>query len=413
MKLQLRNVFGKPVRVSAGNGVTKVDTLPEQGEQGKIYHNTTDGKYYVYDGSKYSEFGASLKIVDCGQYGTPYFVGEINVRYTGGTSTDENTAEPPSVNEYLTNTIDMEVDGEVKTLKLGDYYCLKSTDNALPLFETYAFGQNVETAPNSIYVSVLRNFGFITEIQDAIDSINLGVEEINDHLSEDVSSRVAYLNTVIDKQQEIDCRFIDTIVVQDDYAYEHAGVESGSIYIIYHIIVGITGEVRYDNALGKYISTTVPYCKVDVELPKPDTLYYMHGCGYYRLNNTFTYNNDSVIYYANSYSDLILGYGDDVGTDLINLRPTSFVNVSLNTHISKVQVQGNNYWDLTIPNYDYILNIRNVPIHGIIRKNTYISGQPLSYPVYTNLNYIGPQQLASTSNYRIMIYKSFLIIEQL
>ena len=33
-------------------GVTKVDTLPEQGEEGKIYYNTTTGTYYVWDTEK-------------------------------------------------------------------------------------------------------------------------------------------------------------------------------------------------------------------------------------------------------------------------------------------------------------------------------------------------------------------------
>lgn len=32
-----------------GNGVTEVASLPEPGENGKIYYNTTDRKYYVYD----------------------------------------------------------------------------------------------------------------------------------------------------------------------------------------------------------------------------------------------------------------------------------------------------------------------------------------------------------------------------
>lgn len=59
--LMLQNVFGKRVKLDGlgGGGITPVSTLPEQGEQGKIYHNTTDGKYYVYDGNEYSEFGAS------------------------------------------------------------------------------------------------------------------------------------------------------------------------------------------------------------------------------------------------------------------------------------------------------------------------------------------------------------------
>lgn len=49
-KLKLRNIFGKPVKTNIGgdSGVTSVSVLPDIGEVGKIYYNTTDGKYYTY-----------------------------------------------------------------------------------------------------------------------------------------------------------------------------------------------------------------------------------------------------------------------------------------------------------------------------------------------------------------------------
>lgn len=57
MELQLRNVFGKPVKNlnlgSDGGGVTKVNTLPETGEAGKIYYNTSDNTYYVCNNDKF------------------------------------------------------------------------------------------------------------------------------------------------------------------------------------------------------------------------------------------------------------------------------------------------------------------------------------------------------------------------
>ena len=54
-----RNVFGKPVELGgAGGGVEKVDTLPETGEEGKIYYNTTNKQYYRYhEGSGFSTMG--------------------------------------------------------------------------------------------------------------------------------------------------------------------------------------------------------------------------------------------------------------------------------------------------------------------------------------------------------------------
>lgn len=51
------NINGSLVPVggggSDGDGVTKVNTLPETGEAGKIYYNTSDNTYYVYNNDKF------------------------------------------------------------------------------------------------------------------------------------------------------------------------------------------------------------------------------------------------------------------------------------------------------------------------------------------------------------------------
>ena len=46
-----------------GGGVKKVDTLPETGEAGKIYYNTTDGTYYVYDKKGFTTIGNGIETV--------------------------------------------------------------------------------------------------------------------------------------------------------------------------------------------------------------------------------------------------------------------------------------------------------------------------------------------------------------
>lgn len=38
---------------AGGGGVTKVNTLPKTGEAGKIYYNTSDNTYYVYNNDKF------------------------------------------------------------------------------------------------------------------------------------------------------------------------------------------------------------------------------------------------------------------------------------------------------------------------------------------------------------------------
>lgn len=46
-----------------GGGVEKVDTLPKTGEEGKIYYNTSDGKYYVYDKKEFTSIGSGIETV--------------------------------------------------------------------------------------------------------------------------------------------------------------------------------------------------------------------------------------------------------------------------------------------------------------------------------------------------------------
>lgn len=62
------NVNGSLVEISGnskdGGGVTKVDTLPEQGEEGKIYYNTTTGTYYISDNGKWRTFNETTVITN-------------------------------------------------------------------------------------------------------------------------------------------------------------------------------------------------------------------------------------------------------------------------------------------------------------------------------------------------------------
>ena len=57
-----------------GNGVTKVDTLPEQGEEGKIYYNTTTGTYYISDNGRWRTFNETTVITSLDDVETPQTV---------------------------------------------------------------------------------------------------------------------------------------------------------------------------------------------------------------------------------------------------------------------------------------------------------------------------------------------------
>lgn len=70
-----------------GGGVTKVDSLPEEGEAGKIYYNTTTDVYYVYDThiNDYTVLGQDIisenSLPNTGESGKIYYLVQDNKYY--------------------------------------------------------------------------------------------------------------------------------------------------------------------------------------------------------------------------------------------------------------------------------------------------------------------------------------------
>lgn len=69
------NVHGNMIPIGGGNSdddtdngaIITVDTLPREGEVGKIYYNTTDDKYYIYDSAthEYTDLSAAtIEVID-------------------------------------------------------------------------------------------------------------------------------------------------------------------------------------------------------------------------------------------------------------------------------------------------------------------------------------------------------------
>lgn len=71
----------------ANSGVTKVDTLPEEGDEGKIYYNATEKKYYTYTeengwsevGSGSGSAGSDGPVYELKYQYNPMFCGEVNL----------------------------------------------------------------------------------------------------------------------------------------------------------------------------------------------------------------------------------------------------------------------------------------------------------------------------------------------
>lgn len=76
-KLELRNIFGKPVKIKDNKSIETVATLPTAGKPGVIYHNTTDNKYYVYNDTSWEEFGNGVEqisnLTGTGEEGVIYY----------------------------------------------------------------------------------------------------------------------------------------------------------------------------------------------------------------------------------------------------------------------------------------------------------------------------------------------------
>lgn len=58
------NIDGNVVPIIKGSGVTRVASLPEKGEEGKIYYNTNNKKYYTYTNEGgFNEIGSGIETV--------------------------------------------------------------------------------------------------------------------------------------------------------------------------------------------------------------------------------------------------------------------------------------------------------------------------------------------------------------
>lgn len=84
-KLQLRNVYGKPVNVgTSGGGVTKVNALPASANEGDIYYNTKTKEYSVFNDGNWRSItqeesfaDKAPKVVNMGMYGNYSFLGKV------------------------------------------------------------------------------------------------------------------------------------------------------------------------------------------------------------------------------------------------------------------------------------------------------------------------------------------------
>lgn len=170
MKLQLRNVFGKPVKNlnlgSDGGGVTKVSTLPETGEAGKIYYNTSDNTYYVYNNNKFEPIA---------KQGMPKGTPEITGHYLIN-GTDKNGASltlQPNTYYNLSNEIwfssqDLE-EPDIAGLKFT-FNDLNGTDDTV---NSYVFRMIIGVAsPNLVFTGV-----FIPDVtKEVLDNLELNHE---------------------------------------------------------------------------------------------------------------------------------------------------------------------------------------------------------------------------------------------
>ena len=80
-ELKLKNVFGKPVKVTSG--AVKVNGLPSKGKEGLQYYDTISKEYYSYDNGRWTSLTQethngidSRRIQNMGYYGKYYFLGE-------------------------------------------------------------------------------------------------------------------------------------------------------------------------------------------------------------------------------------------------------------------------------------------------------------------------------------------------
>lgn len=153
-----RNVFGKPVELGgAGGGVEKVASLPEKGEEGKIYYNTSDGIYYVYDKENFTAIGSVIETVATFQY-----ISEID----GLPSVDTQIPIPEDEHDALP--------------ALYYYY---NSDDVMKLWivrqqdENYVIVHPLDVNPNTIFYNSTHHYYFKIAPVPYVDSFNDNIWE--------------------------------------------------------------------------------------------------------------------------------------------------------------------------------------------------------------------------------------------
>ena len=143
-KLILRNVFGKPSMTlgnsgsngDSSNGVITVNSLPAQGEAGRIYYNTTDGGFYFSNGSAYTPLNTgTIPIIVRGETG-PWAEPIV------GTYEEEDAPAVTSENEEEDTT-----DPDTNSIAVGYH---KTAEEIASLYPS-DYGQIYLAEPNTLY----------------------------------------------------------------------------------------------------------------------------------------------------------------------------------------------------------------------------------------------------------------------
>lgn len=149
-----------------GGGVTKVNTLPETGEAGKIYYNTSDNTYYVYNNDKFEPIakqGMSKGIPDI----TSHYV------ISGSDMTGVNLKLQPNTYYNLSDAIwftDQDLDNPDVGSLTFTFDGLDGTDDTT---NSYVFRMIVGVdSPNLVFTGV-----FIPDVaKEVLDNLELNHE---------------------------------------------------------------------------------------------------------------------------------------------------------------------------------------------------------------------------------------------
>lgn len=149
-----------------GGGVTKVNTLPETGEAGKIYYNTSDNTYYVYNNDKFEPIAKQGMAK-----GTPEIIGHYAI--SGSDLTGVNLKLQPNTYYNLSDAIwftDQDLDNpDVGSLT----FTFDGLDGTADVVNSYVFRMIIGVAsPNLVFTGV-----FIPDVtKEILDDLELNHE---------------------------------------------------------------------------------------------------------------------------------------------------------------------------------------------------------------------------------------------